>query len=149
MGGVDLKDKLLHMYLVEEKRMQKWHMKLFRRLLNATVLNVMIIYWHNTGKKIDQLVFRVNFMQAIFEQFTNPERKVRGRRPAESTIPRLHERHFNNKVPPSEKKALPQRRRCVVCTKHGQKDTRYCCLQCDVELCLEECFEAYHTKLHF
>jgi hypothetical protein len=99
--------------------------------------------------KIDQLAFRVNLVEAIFEQFANPELKVRGHRPAENTIPRSHERHFIHKVPPSGKKALPQRR-CVVCTKHGQKkDTRYCCLQCDVSLCLDECFEAYHTKLHF
>jgi hypothetical protein len=149
MGGVDLKDQLLQMYLVERKRMQKWHMKLFRRLLNATVLNAMIIYRHNTGKKIDQLAFRVNLVDALFEQFANTERIIRGRRAEENTIPRLRERHFIHKVPPSGRKSLPQRR-CVVCTKHGRrKDTRYCCLRCDVGLCLEECFEAYHTKLNF
>lgn len=50
MGGVDVKDQLLQTYLVERKRMHKWYMKLFRRLMNATVLNAMIIYRHNTGK---------------------------------------------------------------------------------------------------
>jgi hypothetical protein len=35
MGGAD-KDKLLLMFLVDRKRMNKWHMKLFRRLLNIT-----------------------------------------------------------------------------------------------------------------
>jgi hypothetical protein len=104
MGQV-LQDQLLNMYLVEWKRMQKWYMKLFRSLLNATVLNA-IIYRHNTGKKIDQLAFRVNLVEAIFEQFANPERKVRGRRPAENTIPRLHERHFIHNVPPSGKKRI-------------------------------------------
>jgi hypothetical protein len=120
MGGVDLKDQLLNMYVVEWKCMQKWYMKLFGRLLNATVLNAMIIYRHNTGKKIDQVAIRVNLVEAIFEQFANPERKVRGRRPAENTISRLHERHFIHKVHPSGKKVSP-RRKCVVCTKHGQK----------------------------
>jgi hypothetical protein len=33
MIGVDLKDQLLHSYLIERKRMNKWYMKLFRRLL--------------------------------------------------------------------------------------------------------------------
>jgi hypothetical protein len=28
MGGVDLKDQLLHMYRVERKRMSKWHLRL-------------------------------------------------------------------------------------------------------------------------
>jgi hypothetical protein len=62
MGGVDLKAQLLNMYIVEWKRTQKWCMKLFRRLLNATVLNAMIIYRHNMGKKIDELAFRVNLV---------------------------------------------------------------------------------------
>jgi hypothetical protein len=29
-GGIDLKDQLLQMYLVERKRTHKWHIKLFR-----------------------------------------------------------------------------------------------------------------------
>ncbi|PNF30892.1 hypothetical protein B7P43_G06172 [Cryptotermes secundus] len=49
MGGVDLKDQLLHSYLIKRKRMNKWHMKLFRRLLNASILNSMIVYRSNTG----------------------------------------------------------------------------------------------------
>ena len=39
MGGVDLKDQLLQPYLLERKKMTKWYIKLFRRLLNTTVLN--------------------------------------------------------------------------------------------------------------
>jgi hypothetical protein len=148
MGGIDLKDQLLQTYLVERKRLHKWYMKLFRRLLNATVLNAMIIYRHNTGQQIDQLAFRVNLVEALFHQFADTERKVPGRKAGDNTIPRLRERHFIHKVPPG-KKSAPQRR-CVVCTKHGRrKETRYCCLQCDVGLCLEKCFEAYHTKLNF
>jgi len=37
MGGVDLKDKLLHMYMVERKKITKWYLKLFKMLLNFTV----------------------------------------------------------------------------------------------------------------
>jgi len=29
MGGVDLKDQLLHMYMVQRKKMTKWYLKLF------------------------------------------------------------------------------------------------------------------------
>jgi len=43
MGGVDLKDHLLQPYLLERKKMTKWYIKLFRRLLNITVLNCMVI----------------------------------------------------------------------------------------------------------
>jgi hypothetical protein len=147
-GGTILKGQLLQMFLVERTCMHKWYLKLFRRLLNATVLNAVIIYRHNMGKKLSQLAFRISFLESRFEQFANTERGLPGRQAAED-IPRLKERHFIRKVPPSRKKAGPQRR-CVVCTRHGRKkDTRFCCLQCDVGLCLEECFEAYHTKLNF
>jgi len=44
MGGVDLKDQLLHMYMVERKKMTKWCLKLFKRLLNSTVLNSFVVY---------------------------------------------------------------------------------------------------------
>ena len=45
MGGVDLKDNLLHMYMVErKKKITKWYLKLFKRLLNSTVLNLLVVY---------------------------------------------------------------------------------------------------------
>jgi hypothetical protein len=75
MNGIDSKDQLLQMYLVERKRMHKWYMKLFRRLLNATVLNTMIIYRHNTGKQIGQLAFRVSLVETLFKQFADTEHK--------------------------------------------------------------------------
>jgi hypothetical protein len=51
MTGIYLKNQLLHSYLIERKRMNKWYTKLFRRLLNISILNAMIIYRSNTGKK--------------------------------------------------------------------------------------------------
>ena len=65
---------------------------------------------------------------------------------------RLTERHFPEYVPPTEKKANPTRQ-CVVCSKkrdaNGKKirrESRYCCLVCDVALCVTPCFKIYHTK---
>jgi len=46
MGGAEKKNQLLHMYLVERgKKMNNYYMKVFRRLLKATVLNSLVIYW--------------------------------------------------------------------------------------------------------
>lgn len=42
-GGIDKKDQLLPVYVVERKRIKKWHMKLFRKLLSAVVFNSLII----------------------------------------------------------------------------------------------------------
>jgi len=39
MGGVHLKDQLLHMCMVKRKKKTKWYLKLFKSLLNSTVLN--------------------------------------------------------------------------------------------------------------
>ena len=150
MGGVDLKDQLLQMYLVERKRMTKWYMKLFRRLLNATVLNSWIIHKQVTGKNIDQLSYRIQLVEALFVKYARVgEGSSQGRHSSDNTVSRLRERHFIRKVTPKTEKSKPQRR-CVVCTKHGKKKTTvYCCQECDVGLCLEECFELYHTKLHY
>jgi hypothetical protein len=149
MGGVDLKDQLLHSYLIERKRLNKWYMKLFRRLLNATILNALIIYRSNTGKQIDQLSFRTELVEGLFVKHASAvERKVQTGHRSDNLVPRLTERHFISRIPPTEKKASPQRR-CVVCYKHGRrKDTVYWCDACNVGLCLD-CFRDYHTKLNF
>jgi hypothetical protein len=66
MGGVDLKDHLLQPYLLERKKMTKSYIKLFRRLLNTTVLNCMVICHTNSGQtKTDHLKFRVELVQAL------------------------------------------------------------------------------------
>jgi hypothetical protein len=70
MGGIDLKNQLLQMFLAERKHMHKWYMKLFRRILNARVLNAMIIYRYNAMKQITQLPFRVSFVEVLFQQTT-------------------------------------------------------------------------------
>ena len=71
MGGVDLKDQLLQPHLLEKKKMTKWYIKLFRRLLNITVLNCMVICCANSGQtKIDHFKFRVELVQALTHLLT-------------------------------------------------------------------------------
>jgi hypothetical protein len=146
MIGVDLKDQLLHSYLIERKRMNTWYMKLLRRLLNTSILNAMIIYRGNTGKSIDQLPFRIQLTEGLFVKYVNAvEHKVLGRYSSDNTVPHLTEGHFISKIPPTANKSRPQIR-CVVCQKRGRKkDTVY---WCDVGLCIE-CFCDYHTQLNF
>jgi hypothetical protein len=40
---LDMKDQNLHAYLPERKKMTKWYITTFRRLLNATILNSIVI----------------------------------------------------------------------------------------------------------
>jgi len=64
-------------------------------------------------------------------------------------VPRLVERHFPERIPPTEKKARPSKR-CVVCYKNNRRrETVFWCPECEAALCVEGCFKAFHTKLNF
>jgi hypothetical protein len=69
MGAIDLKDQLLNMYLVERKRMSKWYMKLFKCLLNCTMLNSMILFRQVTGQNIDHLSYGVQLVEGLFSKY--------------------------------------------------------------------------------
>jgi hypothetical protein len=139
---------VLLLYLVEGKRMNKWYMKIYRRLLRATVLNALTIYRHNVGRKVDHRTFRIDLIDAQFVKYA-VERKIPGHRRDDNTVRRQTERHFPKRIPPTEKKSKPTRR-CVVCSKHGKRrETVYHCRDCDVALCVNECFKDYHTKKSF
>ncbi|XP_069685025.1 piggyBac transposable element-derived protein 4-like [Periplaneta americana] len=146
MGAVN---QIFETYLSEKKKMHKWYMKIFRKLLNAAALNTMVLYKQNTGSTIDLLAFRITLVEEILKKFCDAEKKTLGRHASDNTVSRLKGRHFIRKILPRGKKSRPQRR-CVVCSKRGKKkDTVYCCRECDVGLCLDGCFEIYHTKQTF
>jgi hypothetical protein len=126
-------------------------MKLFRRLLNVTINNSMIIYrCLPDNKNMDTLKFRLTLAQGLVEKYgPSVPRPVYGRPSVEPPPKRLTERHFLERIPATGKKAKPQRR-CVVCAKHGRRrDSIYWCSDCDAGLCLDGCFRIYHTQLNF
>ena len=61
--------QLLHMYVVERKRMTKWYLKLFKRLLNSTVLNSIVVYRQVTGRNIEQLSYRIQLVEGLFTKY--------------------------------------------------------------------------------
>ena len=89
IGGVDLKDQLLQPYLLERKKMTKWYIKLFRRLLNVTVLNCMVICQANSGQtKIDHFKFRVELVHALLtEHQSESVRKFQGHQSTDKNVP--------------------------------------------------------------
>jgi hypothetical protein len=46
-------------------------LKLFRRLLNSSILNAVIIYRKNTGKRTDQFAFRIQLAEGLFVKYAN------------------------------------------------------------------------------
>ena len=66
-------------YLLERKKMTKWYIKLFRRLLNVTVLNCMVI---------DHFKFRVELVQALLiEHQSESVRKFQGHHSTDKNVP--------------------------------------------------------------
>lgn len=60
---------------------------------------------------------------------------------------RLTERHFLSVYVSNTSKSKTARRKCVVCAKNKKRsESRYECKKCDVGLCINKCFELYHTK---
>jgi hypothetical protein len=124
---------------------------MYRRLLNATILNSMVICKPNTQRKgIDHFKFRVDMVQALLVQHgAGVERKVPRRHSMDNTVPRLLERHFPERIPPTERKSRPTKRR-VVCYKKKTRGRRQCFGVLIVRpVCVEDCFKTYHTKLSF
>jgi hypothetical protein len=151
MGGVDLKDHLLQPYLLEIKKMTKSYIKMFRRLLNVIILNCTIICCANSGQSnMENFKFRVDLVQALLnEHGSETERKVQGRHSTNKNVPRLLEIHFPERIQPTEKKAKPTKR-CVVYYNHNnKKETVFWCPDCQAGLCIEGCFNTFHTKLNF
>jgi len=89
MGEIDLKDHLLQPYLLERKKMTKWYIKKFRRLLNITVLNCMVICRANLGQtKVDHFKFRVELVQALLtEHGSESVRKFQGHHSTDKNVP--------------------------------------------------------------
>ena len=110
----------------------------------------MVICHANLGQtKIDHSKFKVELVQALLiEHGSESVRKFQGHHSTDKNVPRLLERHFPEIIP-TEKKTRPTKR-CVVFYKNKRrKDTVFWCPEFEAALCVEECFNAFHTKLNF
>jgi hypothetical protein len=67
--GVDMKDRLPQMYLVE-RRVNREYMKLLRRLLSATVVNSLIICRKNVGLEVVHLKLRTDVMKGLLVEYS-------------------------------------------------------------------------------
>jgi len=150
MGGVDLKDQLLQPCLLERKKITKWYIKLFKRLLNITDLNCMVICCANSGQtKIDHFKFRVELVQALLIEHGRVSGNFKAIIPQTKMCHDFLKDIFQKEYHQQKKKARPTKR-CVVCYKNNRrKETVFWCPECEAALCVEERFKAFHTKLNF
>lgn len=149
MGGVDKKDQMLSAYPIERKRTQVWYKKLFRRLLNVSVLNAFILYKKSTA--LQQIAkhreFRKNLINALLARHN--VRPLTTPRMASNLLGRVDAPIFTQEVlqhfpieygliNPNKKERI--RRSCVLCHKRVQTY----CPACNVALCPIKCIKKYH-----
>jgi len=152
MGAIDKTDMLLSSIECVRKTI-KWYKKLFFHLIDLSLLNAYSSYKTVTGKHLPLASYQFQLIREILTKYSKKsDMNKRGRpRSSDTVIPmRLTDRHFPSTVPPTSKKANPQRR-CFVCQKlkNKRKDTTFMCKECDVGLCPAPCFEVYHTNNKF
>jgi hypothetical protein len=85
------------------KGMNKWYMKLFRRLLSAAFLSSLVRYRNNLGWKYDHLKCKIHLVEGLSVQYAG-QCKVSGNHGGDKTIRRLTECHVPRTIPPTEKK---------------------------------------------
>lgn len=153
MGLVDKADMQIS-FNTSSRKTTKWYKKLFFHLLDVTVLNACILFSLKTGKKTSLGDFRLKVISQLLQEFA-PGRvgSSPGRRPIGPIPVRLSARHFPDYIPATENKPKP-RRACNVCrwtTQKPQKrrETPFWCPDCNVPLCVPECFRDFHTKTNF
>lgn len=147
MGYIEQSNQMANRYGVAKKTW-KWPKKLFFHLLDLTIVNAFILH-KSVGGNMSHKKFREALSREliIHANELNVKNIAAGRaRPSLATgkLPRLevnHSKHWPSKC---------KRRRCRVCSlKNKRTNTPYCCKHCDVGLCVDGCFEIWHTRVKF
>ena len=142
MGLVDKSDMQMS-FSDTTRRSMKWYKKLFFRLLDLTIYNAYILFKYSHQEDLQLSTFRMQLIKEICTKFGH-DSTPRGQQSKNSHC-KLVERHFISSVQGKHKM-----RRCHVCShtsKRPKKRTRthYECKQCNVGLCVELCFQNFHT----
>ena len=71
-------------------------------------------------------------------------RGVSGHCDGDNIFKRLMECHSPRRIPSKEKKCKPIKR--CVCSKYNKREQLYTVVKTDIVVCVDGCFEAYHTR---
>ncbi|KAI5639216.1 transposase IS4 domain-containing protein [Phthorimaea operculella] len=159
MGGVDLKDQKLSQYFFERKRGRKWYVKVFRRLMNVSILNTFTIASKIPGFAQETMrKFRYQLSEDLLKGFPAPRvarPPVAGPHARHEPIKDQHIREDRVRLdgaldhfPENAEKVgnNHSRRRCACCSRRGEQSRVITmCSKCQVALCLGQCWRSYHT----
>lgn len=152
MGAVDRLDMVVSASKLPVKTL-KWWKKVFFHILTLIVSNAYVLYKDNCEDQtpLNHRLFRRRLIHELLSNSGEFHTKVTGRPAAGKSLERLSGRHLLRKIVATKTVC----RLCIVCSKacrqaEGRKrpgrQTSYECGQCNVALCIEPCFEIYHTK---
>ena len=160
MGAVDRCDQMVA-YSCFRRRTMKWWKKVFFHLFSLSILNVYILYKEQTQSPVLHRTFRRELVKELIRSSgISPSQTPRGRpRRYGEGLTRLQARsHFSEKIQGTGKKSNI-RRSCAVCfpaqkkilartgekRKRPGKESSFQCNVCKVALCIQDCFQLYHT----
>ena len=108
MGGVDLSDMCIYMFL-DERRTIRWNKKVFFTLLSRLILNSFILYQQNTNheKKLNRHNFTIQLVEGLIGGYWQTQ--IRPGRKATDIPKRLLNPEANmkqRKLPKGKKKKL-------------------------------------------
>lgn len=144
MGGVDKFDQKKEVYAIGRRSVKWWH-RIFYFLVDLAIVNSFILYQTSRRLKTSQLSYRIALTRQLIGGYSS--RKRRGK-PVQFLA--------NKKTVPDEVRLVsvgthfPEKgtyRRCRICsTKANEKRTQFTCSQCEVPVCVPECFKKLHRR---
>ena len=145
--GVDHMDQFV-LYYPFKRRTMKWWKKLFFHLLIMATVNSYILY-----KKVkNRSIPLQQYIRMVGRELTEKAGIVMStdRNTLSSSSARLLGRHFPSRI--SAPKKVRPAQKCRVCTdtakmkgEKKRKETVFKCRECNVALCLPDCFAKFHT----
>ncbi|KAJ2954115.1 hypothetical protein O0L34_g2337 [Tuta absoluta] len=144
MGGVDLKDQKLSMYLVERKRGVKWYTKMFKRLLNTSIHNAFVMFVESFKRRDKLPLTHREFRYALAKSLVDRHRPgLTEIRPQPDELTRLRRDIVHE---PMYTAGRNNRKRCNVCYRQGNnKMVHTQCVTCGEYLCFENCWKEWHS----
>jgi hypothetical protein len=146
MGGVDLADQKLQVYL-NVHRTVKWWKKVMLYLLEASFVNANILWKAlHPDDRMRTDKFRLAVIHGLVSEYSR-ETVLYNRHPDPPA--RRVGRHFVGINPGKTPKGGQSKPDCVVCSDRsvpkGRHQTKYICKTCKVPMHFYPCFERYHT----
>ena len=148
MLGVDKLDQLMSYYSFLHKSV-KWWRKIFFWLLEVMVINSYIIYKELARRRGDKPMTHLAFWRNLIQSLSEPLRSSVP--PSSRPGPRASQRLERLQPVPHFPRKGRKRRDCSDRDGGTRHLTAYQCATCfdDPSLCVDTCFEAYHTQRRY